>query len=157
MFSGIGLIAFARCAVSSARANRMPSPASPPSVGKTEKHDDARIDLRMHAMSESGQPPLVAASFRRPAARRDSSSDSDRVRAAIEPCGDQLHAARAGAAVFVADGEHAGGDGGGQRLAIARRREPRGRARWRAGAVIGRRRSGCASISRRSAADGSRS
>ena len=42
-----------------------------------------------------------------------------------------------GAAVFVANREHAGGDRGGHRLAVAGRHEPRGGAGWRAGAVIG--------------------
>ena len=119
-------------------------------LGQVEQHRDPRIDRRVHAMAETGQPPLRRRSPRRPADAPRSSSDSDRVRAPIEPGRDQLHAGFAGAAVLVADGEHAGGDGRGQRLAIARRREPRRRARRRAGAVVRRRRSGCASSSRRS-------
>ena len=54
--------------------------------------------------------------------------------------GDHLHTAFAGAAVFVANREDAGGNGGGHRLAVAGRRQPGGGAGWRAGAVIGRRR-----------------
>ena len=50
---------------------------------------------------------------------------------------DQRHAALAGAAVFVADREDAGGDRRRQRLPVARRGEARGGAGRRAGAVIG--------------------
>ena len=49
---------------------------------------------------------------------------------------DQIHAARAGAAVLVADRQHAGGHRRRQRLAIARRGEPRRRAGRRAGAMV---------------------
>ena len=69
--------------------------------------------------------------------RAASSGASSVARAALEACRDQLHAARAGAAVLVADREDAGGDRRGERLPVARGREPRRRARRRAGAVIG--------------------
>ena len=68
----------------------------------------------------------------------------------VEPRRDQLHAASTGAAVLVADGEHAGGDRGGQRLRgcpMRRAAPPRTTARRRRDR---RRRSGCASSRRRS-------
>ena len=102
-----------------------------------EQHGDARIDRRVHAMSETGQPRLRRLSPRRPVRAATASSGRPSGARAVEARRDQLHAARAGAAVLVADREDAGGDRGGQRLAVARRGEPRRRARRRAGAVIG--------------------
>src|SRR5712691_1159514 len=91
-------------------------------LGEREQHVHARIDCRVHAVAEPRQP--------RPRTLRlvDRLGRGGVERQAVAPrtiearC-NQLHAARAGAAVLVADREHAGGNGGRERLPVARRGE----------------------------------
>ena len=108
---------------------------NPASSRQREQHRDARIDRDVHAMSETGQPPLRRLGLvdhpRRGRVERSRFAPRSQARR------DQLHAAEAGAAVLVADGQDAGGDCRRRRLPVARRRETRRRARRRPGAVVG--------------------
>ena len=123
-------------------------------LGEPEQHGDARIDRRVHAMAESGQPP-PAPSPRRPAARAAASSDSRRVRARSRPAAIssmQPDPAPPCSSPIVSTPAAMAAD---ERLTVAGRREPRRRARRRAGAVVRRRRSGSrrsAGVRRRTAA-----
>ena len=156
MFSGIGLIRSRDRRFERAReADAVAGEAGV--LGERRTARDARIDRRVHAMAEPGQPRFAALRPRRPAAAAAASNDSAVAPRAIEARRDQLHAARAGAAVLVADREHAGGDR--RRRATAgcptrRAAPPRTTARRRRGR---RRRSGSRRAAGAPPADGSRS
>ncbi len=90
----------------------------------------------MHAVSQARHPRAVRARLIDDAGGRR--LDRDRLAGAERnPVRDHPHAVRSRSAVFVADREDAGGNRRRYRLPVARRDQPRRRARRRARAVVG--------------------
>ena len=97
---------------------------------------NARIDGGMHAVAESGQPRSAGLCLVDQLARHRVKREP-LCSCAFQTRRNQLHAAGSGAAVLVADREHARGHGRGRRLPVAGRRQSRSGARGRSGPVIG--------------------
>ena len=89
-----------------------------PAARHLEQDRGSRIG-RVDAMAEAREPPAAARASVDEAARRFVQRDRLGLRAR-HALGNHLHAAGAGAAVVVADGENARGDRRRQRLAVAR-------------------------------------
>src|SRR5436305_4740417 len=86
-------------------------------------------------MSEAGEPTVGGRGFVDEADRDLVEWDAS-LASGLQAALDQLHAARTGAAVLVADGQNAGCDRRRQRLPVARNRQASRRTRRRAGAMI---------------------